>query len=47
LGSSATTDILEGPLDAGRKLVVEGSNQLTDGAAVRESNASAEPSKNQ
>jgi membrane fusion protein (multidrug efflux system) len=47
LGSSATTDILEGPLDAGRKLVVEGSNQLTDGAAVRESNASAAPTKNQ
>jgi RND family efflux transporter MFP subunit len=47
LGSSATADILEGPLDAGRKLVVEGSNQLTDGAAVRESNASAAPTKNQ
>lgn len=35
-GSSGQTDVLDAPLDAGRKLVVQGALQLTDGDAVRE-----------
>lgn len=35
-GSAGDTDVLAGPLDPARKLVVDGNYQLDDGAAVRE-----------
>ncbi len=36
IGQAGDTDIADGPLDPGRKLVTDGSYQLDDGAAVRE-----------
>lgn len=39
LGSEADRDAVEGSVDASRQIVVEGSNQLDDGANVREGDA--------